>query len=101
MSTTAVHSPTTLGDNLKTEIGTVATVAAADVVQTKLRKVLGVVLTPADDPVAGASRYTAVPSGLENGKFTLKGWKDTAAGDTTPIAATTFGKSVGYIAFGY
>lgn len=101
MPTELTLSPNTLGGNAKIEAGSFVTVAASDVVQTKLTRVKRVFVIAENDPVAGVSGFTAVPSGLNDGKFTLKGWKATGAGDTTPLAATTFGKTVGYLAFGW
>ena len=83
------------GHNTSDEVGTFTTVSAVDVIQTKLRKVVAVLVTPQDDMVAGAAFFQAVPSGLEDGKFTLKGW------GTTFAAAVTFGKKVSYLATGY
>lgn len=83
------------GQDVVAESGTWTTVAAVDVVQTKLRRVLEVLVTPQDDMVAGAAFYQGVPSGLEDGKFTLKGW------GTGFAAAATFGKRVTYVAYGY
>jgi len=100
MNPTASHvlAPESKASNLKIEAGTVTTVSASDLVQTKLKNVRYVYVSGQDDPVAGASRFTAVPSTL--GRFTLKGWKSTATADTALVAATTFSKVVTYIAIG-
>jgi hypothetical protein len=91
-------APEQKASNSKIEVGTVSTVAAVDTIQTRLKKVDVVILTPQGDPVAGAQEFTATPG--QNGQFSLKTWKATAAGDTSLIAGTTFGQSIGYLAIG-
>jgi hypothetical protein len=49
-----------------------------------------------DDPM-----HVSVTIPATGGTFTLKTWKNTGGTDPTPIAATTFGKVVSWIAFGY
>lgn len=84
--------------------GQAVTVAASDTIATGLGTVVGVVATLNDAPVAGCQFVTADVGDQAGapaaGSFLLKTWKDTAAGDTAKIAATTFGKKVNWIAFG-
>lgn len=93
------------GTGFRQVAGQATTVAASDTIVTGLRTVIGVVATLNDDPVAGCQFVTASVGDQAGtpaaGSFLLKTWKSTAAGDTAQIAATTFGKKVNYIAFGY
>jgi hypothetical protein len=57
-----LFAPENKASNSKIEVDTHTTVAASDVVQTKLRRVSHVVVTGVSDPVVGALSYTAVPS---------------------------------------
>lgn len=79
------------------------TVAASDTVVSGLGALALVVVSLNDDPVAGAQFVTASIGDQAGapaaGSFLLKTWKATAAGDTAQIAATTFGKKVGWVAF--
>lgn len=87
-------------EDLVVVTGQHTTVGAADVVAVPgLTNVQGVVVTAQSDPVAGAQHFTAVPGGTA-GSITIKGWKAAASGDTTLVAATTFGRVVNYIAWG-
>jgi len=82
--------------------GTLTTVTATDTVQTALREVLEVILTPNDDFVATALGVTVAISDQTTspGAFVIKSWMPTAAGNTAPTAATTFGKKVSWMAIG-
>jgi hypothetical protein len=84
--------------------GQATTVAASDTIVTGLATVTAVVATLNDDPVAGAQSVTASIGNQAGapaaGSFLLKTWKATAAGDTSLIAATTFGRKVNWIAYG-
>jgi hypothetical protein len=82
--------------------GTHTTVAASDLVTTGLVKVNFVVATLRGDPVVGASSITAeIPDQAANpGKITIKTWKATATADTAVIAATTFSRTVNWLALG-
>mgnify|MGYP003578490797 CR=1 FL=1 len=90
------------GDLVGADAGIHTTVAASDTIQTNLRKVVYAYATLSSDPILAVSNVTIeVPDQIANpGKLTIKTWKATGAGDTTPIAATTFSKSVHWIAFG-
>lgn len=84
--------------------GQAATVAAVDTIVTGLSKVRAVIATLNDAPVAGCQFVTADVGDQAGapaaGSFLLKTWKSTAGGDTTQVAATTFGKKVNWVAFG-
>lgn len=91
--------------NVKVVSGQSTTVAASDTIVTGLKKVLYAVASLEDSPVIGADRAQAVVGDQAGtpaaGSFLLKTFKPTAAGDATPIAATTFGKKVNWVAVGY
>ena len=84
--------------------GQLTTVTAADTVVTGLAQVISAVACLEDDPVAGCQFGVAVVGNQAgapaSGSIQIKTWKATAAGDTTLIAATTFGKKVNWIAIG-
>jgi len=92
-----VHAPNALGDDHKIAAGQHTTVGAADTINTGLKNVRAVVATLNSDPVDGAMTVTAVVG--SNGQITIKGWKSTDA-DATQVAATTFGLTVNWVAFG-
>ena len=79
--------------------GQATTVAALDDITTGLATVVAVLAVLDDDPVAGCQFVTAQKGGTA-GRFNLKTWMATAAGNTALIAATTFGKKVNWIAVG-
>lgn len=91
--------------NLKVVAGIQTTVAASDTIVTGLKKVLYAVASLEDAPVIGADRAQAVVGDQAGtpaaGSILLKTFKPTASGDATPIAATTFGKKVSWVAVGY
>lgn len=80
------------------------TVDENDTVVTGLSAVVAVVATLNDDPVDGCQFVTAdigdQAGAPAAGSFLLKSWKNTDA-DATHVAASTFGKKVNWIAFGY
>lgn len=91
--------------NLKVVSGQSTTVAASDTIACGLKKVLYAVASLEDAPVIGCA-YAQATVGDQvaapiAGSFLLKTFKPTAAGDATPIAATTFSKKVNWIAVGY
>lgn len=99
---TGVHITTTKGGAAG---GQATTVAAIDTIVTGLGHLTSVTATLNDAPVAGCQFVTAdlgdQAGAPAAGSFYLKTWKATAAGDTTQIAATTFGKKVSWAARGY
>src|SRR5688500_9538052 len=104
MPTTAVRSAH-VGSDLKMVFGEHTTVTADDLVAIpELKKVLGVVAQLEDAPHAGADRAVAFKGDQAGtpaaGSIRIRTYKATAAGDTAPIAATTFTRKVNYIAFG-
>jgi hypothetical protein len=90
---------------LKVVAGQVTTVTASDTIATGLRKVLYAVAVLEDAPVAAVSSAQAAVGDQAGtpaaGSILIKTWKATASGDTTPLAASTFGKKVNYFAVGY
>lgn len=80
------------------------TVAAADTVVTGLATVVAALAVLDDDPSADPLFVTASIGNQAGapaaGSIYIKGWKPTAQADTAPIAATTFGKKVNWIAIG-
>jgi hypothetical protein len=84
---------------LKMATGVHTTVAASDTVPTGLTTVVSVIAQLGSDPVDGAMHVTAALSATA-GAIDIKGWKSTD-GDATLIAATTFSKSVHWVAYGY
>lgn len=87
-----------------TAAGQVATVTASDTIATGLSTVKGVVAVLNDAPAATVTLVTADIGDQAGapvaGAFLLKTWQPTAAGNTAPIAATTFGKKVNWFAWG-
>lgn len=100
-------APGSLGGQLKIAYGQHTSVAAADTVVTGLTTVVKVIAVLDDDPVVGAT-YCSASIGNQAGapvagSVILKTWKATtagAAGNPDPVAATTFGKKINWIAFG-
>lgn len=78
-------------------------VAASDTIETGLATVVAAVANLDDDPVDGVMEVTCSIGNQAGapaaGSILIKGWKRTDA-DETPIAATTFGKKINWIAFG-
>jgi hypothetical protein len=94
-----ILSPDAKNSNLKVASDVFTTVTAADVVASGLKNVTSVVVSFVDDPGDNPEFVSAVPG--TNGNFTLKTWQNTTGTDPTPVAATTFGKKVAWIAMGY
>ena len=93
------------GSSAVTANGQHLTVAAVDTIVTGLNQVLGVVATLNDDLVPGCNSVTA-SIGDQNanpvaGSFLLKTWQATSNTNSAPVAATTFGKNVNWVAFGF
>jgi hypothetical protein len=92
-------------NNLKVVSGQHTTVAASDTIVTGLRKVLYAVASLEDVPVLTADRAQATVGDQAGtpaaGSILIKTFKPTTNLDTTPIAATTFGKKVNWVAVGY
>ncbi len=80
------------------------TVAAVDTVVTGLATVVAVVAVLDSDPTLDPLFVTASIGDQAGapaaGSIYIKSWQATAANDCTPIAATTFGKKVNWIAVG-
>jgi predicted RecA/RadA family phage recombinase len=93
------------GNDLRMVFGQQTTVAAVDTVVTGLAKVVSAVANLEDVPVLTCDRAQAVigdqAGAPVSGSIQIKTFKPTASGDATPIAATTFGKKVNWIAIGY
>lgn len=89
-----------LDNGFKVAFGQHASVAADDTVVTGLREITMVVASLDDAPVAGCQVATAVKP-ASGGSISVKTWKATDTADTAVVAATTFGKKVNWIAFGY
>ena len=85
--------------------GQLATGTAADTVATGLTTVLRVVASLESDPVLTAEWVTAQVGNQTGapaaGSIVIKTWEATSNANPTPIAATTFGKLVNWIAIGY
>lgn len=102
----AVENPIAgLAAGLKIAAGQHETVAASDEVDTGLAEVHAVVACFDDDPTADPVFVSASigdqAGSPDAGKVYIKTWKPTNADtDITPIAATTFGKKVNWIALG-
>lgn len=84
--------------------GQATTITASDTIVTGLNTVVSAVANLEDAPVIGADRAQAVIGDQAGtpaaGSILIKTFKPTAAGDATPIAATTFAKKVNWIAIG-
>ena len=80
------------------------TVAAEDVLVTGLAAVVAIVATLADDPSVDPLLVTADVGDQAGapaaGSVYIRSWKPTANDNVTPIAATTFGKKVNWVAIG-
>ena len=89
---------------LKVAYGQKTTVTAADTVATGLTTVLAVVASlesdPTDNPEWVTSQIGDQAGAPVAGSVIIKTWQNTAGNDPTPIAATTFGKKVNWIAIG-
>lgn len=89
---------------LKTVSGQQVTVTAVDTVVTGLNTVLQVVASFEDDPGLDPALVTAQVGNQAGapaaGSIIIKTWKFTSNANPTPLAATTFGKKVNWIAIG-
>lgn len=74
------------------------TVTASDTKATGLTSVVACIANLDSDPILACAWATAKKD--TGGNILIKTWKPTGAGDTTPIAATTFGKVVSWAAIG-
>jgi hypothetical protein len=89
---------------LPVAMGQATTVTASDTIVTGLNQVIAVLAVLDDAPVLTA--YSASGSIGDQagtpvaGSILLKTWKPTTNADVTPLAATTFGKKVNWIAIG-
>ena len=81
-----------------------STVAAVDTVVTGLQTVVSVVASldsdPTDDPEWVTASIGDQAGSPAAGSILIKTWKNTGGTDPTPVAATTFGKKVNWIAVG-
>lgn len=79
------------------------TVTAADTIETGLATVLSATATleddPGDDPLLVTAQIGNQAGAPAAGSIILKTWK-TDGTDPTPVAATTFGKKVNWVAVG-
>lgn len=89
---------------LRVAYGQMTTASASDTVVTGLTTVVSAVANMEDAPVIGAYGSNAnigdqagTPAA---GSILIKSYKPTATGDATPIAASTFGKKVNWMAIG-
>lgn len=84
--------------------GQATTATASDTVVTGLQTVVAAVANLEDAPVVGCDRAQAVIGDQAGapaaGSILIKTWKPTATNDATPVAATTTGKKVNWIAVG-
>ena len=84
--------------------GQATTASASDTVVTGLSTVVAAVANLEDAPVVGCDRAQAVIGDQAGapaaGSILIKTYKPTATNDATPIAATTTGKKVNWIAIG-
>lgn len=84
--------------------GQAVTATASDTIATGLGVLTSCGASLDDAPVLTCDRATASKGDQAGapvaGSILLKTWKPTAAGDATPIAATTFGKKANWWAFG-
>src|SRR4051812_26867804 len=90
------QSPT---QGAKTAGGQVTTAAATTVVRPGLTKILSVTVS-LDSDVADANLLVSAAIATDRKSFPLKLWK-TDGVDPTPVAATSFGAKVSWLAFGY
>lgn len=93
-----------VGADYKIARGVHTTVAASDTVVTGLATVAAVIATlesdPLVDPISVSASIGNQSGAPAAGSVLIKTWKPTAVDDATPIAATTFGKKVNWIAIG-
>lgn len=90
---------------LRSVSGQLTTVTAADTIVTGLSKVVAVVAT-LDSDLGDNPEFVSATIGDQagtpaSGSIIIKTWQNTSGTDPTPVAATTFGKKVNWVAFGY
>ena len=95
-----VLSLNTIMSQYKIAFGVQTTVAAADTIATGLKTVLGAIATFQDD-LGDDPEWVSAALAAAAGSIVIKTWKNTGGTDPTPVAATTFGKKVNWVAFGY
>jgi hypothetical protein len=92
------------GKQFNAVAGQQTTVAAVDTVVTGLQTVVSVVASldsdPGDDPEWVTASIGDQAGSPAAGSILVKTWKNTGGTDPTPVAATTFGKKVNWIAVG-
>ncbi len=97
-------APAAVAAGYKIARGQQLTVTAADTVATGLATVVAVVASmesdPADDPFMCSAQIGDQAGSPVAGSIIIKTWKNTGGTDPTPLAATTFGKKVNWIAIG-
>lgn len=93
------------GSDLRSVAGQWTSVTAADTVATGLNVVVAVVASldsdPGDNPEWCSATIGNQSGAPVAGSVIIKTWQNTSGTDPTPVAATTFGKKVNYIAVGY
>jgi hypothetical protein len=94
-----------LAASKKVAYGQATTVAAVDTIATGIGTLEIVLATldsdPTDDPEWVTASIGDQAGSPVAGSFLLKSWKNTGGSDPTPVAATTFGKKVNWIAIGH
>lgn len=84
--------------------GQVTTVTAADTVVTGLTTVAAVIVSlesdPSDNPFMASAQIGDQAGAPAAGSIIIKTWQNTTGTDPTPLAATTFGKKVNWVAIG-
>jgi hypothetical protein len=92
------------GSGLKLARGQQNTVTAVDTVATGLTTVVAAVASldsdPGDDPMLATASIGDQAGAPVAGSILVKTWKNTGGTDPTPLAASTFGKKVNWIAIG-
>jgi predicted RecA/RadA family phage recombinase len=102
--TTGIVLLTGQSGDFRIQAGQITTASAADTVVTGLAAVIAAVANLEDAPVIGCDRAQGVIGDQAGapaaGSIIVRTYKPTATGDATPIAATTFGRKVNWIAIG-
>jgi hypothetical protein len=97
-------APAAVAAGYKIARGQHTTASATDTIVTGLATVVSAVANLEDAPVIGCDRAQAnigdQAGAPAAGSILIKTFKPTAPGDSTPIAATTFGKKVNWTAIG-
>ncbi|TGP50320.1 hypothetical protein EN873_24420 [bacterium M00.F.Ca.ET.230.01.1.1] len=104
LTVAGVDKTPALATAVRTARGQATTVAAVDTIATGLPLLTSVVATldsdPTDDPFMVTASIGDQAGSPPAGSFYLKTWKNTGGTDPTPLAATTFGKTVNWEASG-